>query len=1662
MKNILSRVAAVICALILLLVSIPVYNIFVYAGEESITVEVKVLDPKETSIIPYEDTEGNLTGGADLTFVSDTNDTIITEVKFQYNDENKTYTLQAKVSKTSSLYIQAEYNGFKGKTVYEKDKNAYTVGIEAEKLTLNDNENYKDGVYTADYNKDNSRITPLGVSNKKVEVYYEIDNAQDNTCGATVNSGVIKYTKVGDATIIVKTDDPFYEETRYTLHIRNVLTSKEKYEQEWGGDSQNKKYNEVNLDELVNKGYSDEEIKYTIDNTDGFSLNKNVLSWSRADIQTTVNAETESGGKTQFDFSVNRKQLKLTVSYESDKTDEKVNVKSGDTINLSYGDYYNNTLKFTYEYEPDDKQKVKVSSDNENVLKVDDGVVTIKGVGTANLKFTIDNANYEIESDMNCTINVLPVKAEAIISYNGETINNTTNTCEISEEKIKSDNTIDKCWDIRYEGLLKDSDENNLKPQYTCSDSTLTINRDTGNISDTEEIERNKEYTIKVSWDNGIYSVAETSFIFKIKGENKSEDPDIKYSKLEVKDPSNPTDEEAKSPFNEYISRDGERWTTTKDIYVYSEIYKFSSSREDVILTNPYKLDIPGECGGLKEHSLFKWLSFASPKYRVYFGVDLEAPTITNVSFGGNIKVNADNKFATAYGDWSVTVECADNFYDGVELYNEDVKVDSVTATEKSSNGNSHTVMLSIPKDAVTSSGNLEIRVYEKSGRYTEYVIGDFVQEAADGSNTDISNIEFNTSGVNTYSKGNIIYADKDVDFNCTVKNDVSGISSVVTKINGTEIKDDKCSREFLIDEDNPSRMKEAFTINWNTAAYSASGKCEIEVAVTDNSGYTKKITRTIYIDNKAPEAASVSISAANNKGVNNESGNFYSDSITVTIGVTDEGSGAARAVLYVGDSKLSDADVKSGKATFTIPVETEGNVSFNLIDNVGNTNENVKLSDINKAQSVYKSSYIVTEQNVSVVDISATRPADNDEWYNAGITCNVAVTETGVSSGIRSVEVTVNGKRYTGDDNIAGIIKEKLYTVNIDEAMIGELVNQNGAYTIKVVTTDNAGNEASSEKTFYIDMTAPVVSEITGPAEGAAYSSDVDISFTVSEAPFNESGNHTTVSVERTLDGETAHNDITYDSSDNTLDKTYRFTEDGIYTISVSSVDNAGNISNTRTTSFTIDKIAPVINVTGVTSDTYYSDPVTMTLNVTESNYSDNSVSITATRDNSGTISNVQLEEFTGTEKSSTRDYVFSEDGTYTVAVNAVDRAGNTAAEQIYTFTVDNTVPEVVISGIDAKNKNINPVVAITDEYFDSYSVRLYKRGITLNGRTTATPTGSVDVTDRFAQTVSTSDKGVTVAIEEFERKQENDGVYTLVVESADKAGNTHPEAYTFVVNRFGSVYTFDNALDDYIRKAYVKSIDRDLVITEYNSDVIEDNSASVRITRDGYPITDIEYTAPDIVNKEMLNADSEWNSYSYTIKASNFALDGVYEIVVSSTDGENNISENINYDEMMIKFSVDSTAPTLVSVTGLDKSSINSNKQTVTYNVFDAIGIAKVVVYNGNDVISEVDELDDNINYTGTFELGEGTYKNIRFYIEDLAGNVTDSGNSDNQGNVAAYNSDVTISTNFFVRLFNNKPLFYAVTGGGVVVAGGAGTFAILLRRKKLLAKAVLKAMK
>ncbi len=525
---------------------------------------------------------------------------------------------------------------------------------------------------------------------------------------------------------------------------------------------------------------------------------------------------------------------------------------------------------------------------------------------------------------------------------------------------------------------------------------------------------------------------------------------------------------------------------------------------------------------------------------------------------------------------------------------------------------------------------------------------------------------------------------------------------------------------------------------------------------------------------------------------------------------------------------------------------------------------------------------------------------------------------------------------------------------------------------------------------------------------------------------------------------------------------------------------DEDRNIDNT----FTIDNTPSIVTVSydnnDVRNDKYFNNHRTATITVTEHNFVTENNRITYTRTSTKDGSNIEEPKVSSWSRSGntyTATINYNADGDYTFGIDVVDKAGNETKDTDVSykgqatkdFVVDTTIDKPVITGVENGNsykESVLPKIDFSDINFKDVKVTLLR---------TRKDEIDKDVTSDYIN-VSTNDKGGAFAATEdtFKKIQENDGIYTLSVQITDKAENTSSDEVTFTVNRFGSVYSLGTYLSNDLNDKYVQSIDNDIVITEYNPDRLVEGNLDVVVTRDGSPVEygDGELTISPVVNELAKIGSSGWYQYEYTISKNVFTddngnpIDGIYKVYVGSEDTVGNKSENISYDESSVLFRLDHTAPTIKSVSGLDKKIVNADEQKVSYEVFDAIGIDSIDVYyyDGNgtrvDHIRSTDKgstdvtdiLSDLTNYTGSFTIGSSTTSEpVRIVIKDLAGNVTDTDSKDFDVDSIDFNRAITVSTNFFVRWFANKIVFGCSIAAIIAVGGGLAFFIAIKKRRK-----------
>lgn len=579
----------------------------------------------------------------------------------------------------------------------------------------------------------------------------------------------------------------------------------------------------------------------------------------------------------------------------------------------------------------------------------------------------------------------------------------------------------------------------------------------------------------------------------------------------------------------------------------------------------------------------------------------------------------------------------------------------------------------------------------------------------------------------------------------------------------------------------------------------------------------------------------------------------------------------------------------------------------------------------------------------------------------------------------------------------------------------------------------------------------------------------------------------------------------------------TTKFTADGDYNFKVSASDITSHIANAESVNyksdnknvkfssdktaeytaqndadraidiaFTVDNTNPVVSVSydnnTAANDKYFNAYRTATITVVEHNFSTAASRIiykrTSAKDGSN-IAEPTVSSWSRKGNTYTATIKYNADGDYTFDMQVIDKAGNkdkgvkfsgTAAKD---FTVDTTIAKPSIKGVEngkSYKGSVLPSISFNDINIANSEIKLLR---------TRKNEINKDVTSDFIKISKNAKGGSFTANEEtFKKLQENDGIYTLSVNISDKAGNKSSQTVKFTVNRFGSVYALNKYLVNDLNNSYVQSIDNNLVITEYNPDKLVKGTLEVVVTRDGSPVEfgDGQLTVNPVVNSTVQIGQSGWYQYNYTISKDLFtddngkAIDGIYKIYIASEDEVGNKSENINYKDADVIFRLDTTAPSLKSVSGLEKSVVNATKLDVSYEIFDSIGIKSIDVYyvneNGIDSVDRIRSKDskeenaagyieDVTSYNGKFTIGECSKENVRFVITDLAGNVTDTGDSNNKAvnfdsSSLEFNSTITVSTNPFTRWYAHTVLFWCSIAAIAVAIGVCG-FAVATKLRK-----------
>ena len=1410
--------------------------------------------------------------------------------------------------------------------------------------------------------------------------------------------------------------------------------------------------------------YESSDAEVSVDGTGRIAINKD----SGYDlVEAVITARDRyTGEKASYSLTAypeTSNDIILSVNKESLPYDNKVSINAAD--------YRTDTIPVNIENQ-DDYTDIVYSSDNENIAAIDtDGSIHILEVGTAHISVTAAKKDEWKKYEKTFTIESKAVDSYIKVYVDGIE-KDITETIEISEDDIQNEVVILPISLKMYNENGKETHKPHYYVKTDLQDDNVTVSGSDIIISKTDEIERNVNHTIEIEGSDWGLNKSKVTLSFIING--KEIDNSSIYS---VRYIENGTEKPLVS--GKVINGIRTRWAFTNEVKVGvldSENYKLSNTRRterkaDVLLStfNAEKYN--------KDHAFYLWEKTGENKYdssftHEYFGTDLEAPKLTLVN---HEKINITAKGLYTSGNASINVMAADK--DG-HLYAVEL-VDSLTGDVIKSVGMKElakndaslketNVRFDIPFENNTAV-HYAVVVWDQAGRKTVRSLAGLLRNAEYGEDTNVlisdntpANDRFsveNGPDVNKYvtENGNIYVSGESGIVIVIVSEDAgdvySGISRITLTVNGEEKTFNADGTGSFTAADNTAKAV-LDTADFMTGVIDDKGSRHLSVTVSSEDfagNVSTPKSYDIYVDRKAPQAEGMTITFGNtgrNKETMTSYGTFYNGRFTMTSDIRDGLSGLKSAVLKVGNRTIQGY-VTGNEISFDVGDNVSGNAELVLEDSVGNKNT-VPYTVIGAGRGV-KNSYIDVDTLPVDIMVAADSKPGKYGWYNGKVTFTVKAADRSLSekSGIRNVTITVNGVRYNAEAYDNRTTSDKEYKVTVDDRLIMETMNEEGMYTVRAEAVDNAGNTSVKEASVYIDTVAPVIGEITGVEPGSDNAGNVTINIPVTEKHFSAEGNGTVITVRKELDGKTTENVITADRSDRmeTVGR-YTFTEDGTYSVSAVSTDAAGNKSDERKISFIIDNTNPVVRISGVTDGSYVKDSATLEFSAVEVNYRNNDVKISGTRSLNGITEVLDMGGFVSSTKESVMKKVFTDEGEYEITIMAEDGAGNSSKTERIHFTVDTANPEITLAGLDRASytDTVSGKINIKDNYYRTGTVKLVRSSVTYDETSDRLNiTDKEDVTDLFVKTGKESSSRERNLVIEIPKERGNDGLYVLSVTAEDMAGKTSESITEFTVNGYGSVFTFNESLLNLLNNPYVKNVQEDFTVSEYNAGGIDHDKVSVQITRDGAMMQNPKYSVNDLSEK------NGWHKYEYVISRDNFSSDGIYRIVISTVDSDGNKSETLKEDRLAAVFYVDTTKPELVSVTGLGKKNYNASEIDVKYELFDAMGIAKVEVYIDGVRTKEITDVEEITQYLGSFSVSQGMNRHIRLVITDKAGNVTDTDVTEDGKYVADFNKNVTISTNIFIRWYANKALFVCSIVCVVLLTAGIVVLVTRNRKKK-----------
>lgn len=747
-----------------------------------------------------------------------------------------------------------------------------------------------------------------------------------------------------------------------------------------------------------------------------------------------------------------------------------------------------------------------------------------------------------------------------------------------------------------------------------------------------------------------------------------------------------------------------------------------------------------------------------------------------------------------------------------------------------------------------------------------------------------------------------------------------------------------------------------------------------------------------------------------------------------------------------LGHSGWSMGGLEHG-STFSAPGDGKYRFSLEYQDRSGNlmTGGNVEVNS-----GRFLSKMLVMDTTAPKIEITyeygghdVTNEIYDGNFFAGTVTAHVKIYEANFDPEMVEIEATAKSSENNSGMDVAW---DGSWAQEGDEVWGNTVTfDAQGTYQFTCICRDIVGHEAErpAQSHFVVDTTKPEVEityDLNDPMNEKYYKETRTATVRVTDRSFDPETTDFIIETSgpQPVIGEWVHvagggceNQLTYHVDHCVYEAKVVFAEDGDYSLGFQCVDRAGNESETvMTDPFTVDQTLPEMTITydnnDARNDYYYNAKRIETIFIREHNFNPEDVQIVTTAQNrAAAVSAPSISGWRSNGDEHTTTIAYDYDADFTFDISYTDLAGNEA--EAYAgdrFVVDMTAPVLEITDIEDKSANnatVAPGITYSDINLDTNGVSLSLTGAN-NGDTT------------FDTSVTNLEGGMKIQYQDFPRRKEVDDLYTFHATVTDLAGNVSEQTVMFSVNRFGSVYVFDNATQAILDRYYINQ-PAHLNITEINVDTLE--FKEITYSKDGDIVT---MNPGEDYQVTESGSDVTWKSYTYDISESNFTDEGAYAVTIYSEDRATNKSNN-TVKEKEINFVMDTTSPTVV-VTGVeDREQYNENSRIVTIDAKDNIYLAGVTAYLNDKPVKTFDE--ETLLANGgvvTMEIGNSNeWQTLYVKAVDAAGN---EGLSDTRM--------FLITKNILIQWYRNTPLFWGSIAG-IAVLAALIIFFLFYKKKK-----------